>query len=54
MRRNCRSKGIGGYLLMADATNESAIKKLRERKHRPSKPFALMYPDLEMLERDVN
>lgn len=46
-------KGIGGYLLMADATNETAIRKLRERKHRPSKPFALMYPDLETLEGDV-
>jgi hydrogenase maturation protein HypF len=46
-------KGIGGYLLMADATNENAIKKLRDRKHRPSKPFALMYPDLATLEQDV-
>jgi hydrogenase maturation protein HypF len=46
-------KGIGGYLLMADATNEEVITKLRERKHRPSKPFALMYPDLEMLMGDV-
>ncbi len=46
-------KGIGGYLLMADATNESAITKLRERKHRPHKPFAVMYPDMEMLEKDV-
>lgn len=46
-------KGIGGYLLMADATNEKAIKKLRDRKHRPSKPFALMYPDLKTLEGDV-
>ncbi|MEQ1584845.1 MAG: carbamoyltransferase HypF [Cyclobacteriaceae bacterium] len=46
-------KGIGGYLLIADATNETAIRKLRERKHRPSKPFALMYPDLETLEGDV-
>lgn len=46
-------KGIGGYLLMCDATNEGAIKTLRERKHRPTKPFAIMYPSIEMLENDV-
>lgn len=46
-------KGIGGYLLMADATNEKVIKKLRDRKHRPTKPFALMYPDLKTLEGDT-
>jgi hydrogenase maturation protein HypF len=46
-------KGIGGYLLMCDATNETAIKTLRERKHRPTKPFAVIYPSLEILENDV-
>ncbi len=46
-------KGIGGYLLMTDATNEAAIKKLRKRKHRPTKPFALMYPDVETLKQDA-
>jgi hydrogenase maturation protein HypF len=38
-------KGIGGYLLLADATNRDAIITLRNRKQRPNKPFALMYPD---------
>lgn len=46
-------KGIGGYLLMADATSAQAIAHLRERKHRPSKPFALLYPNLEMALQDV-
>lgn len=46
-------KGIGGYLLMADATNRTAIQTLRKRKHRPTKPFALMYPSQQMLLLDV-
>lgn len=46
-------KGIGGYLLLADATNADTIKTLRKRKHRPSKPFALMYPNDEILFGDV-
>jgi len=46
-------KGIGGYLLLVDATNKTAIQKLRHRKHRPTKPFAIMYPDVEMLEMDA-
>lgn len=46
-------KGIGGYLLLADATNPKPIQKLRERKKRPTKPFALMYPSLEIAKQDV-
>ncbi|MEI6412553.1 MAG: acylphosphatase, partial [Bacteroidota bacterium] len=46
-------KGIGGYLLMCDATNASSVRTLRARKHRPSKPFAVLYANLEMLAADV-
>lgn len=45
-------KGIGGYLLMCDANNQEAISRLRTRKHRPAKPFALLYPGIESVLRD--
>ncbi|MEL6730244.1 MAG: carbamoyltransferase HypF [Bacteroidota bacterium] len=43
-------KGIGGFLLTCDASNPHAIAVLRQRKQRPSKPFALMYPSVENLD----
>jgi hydrogenase maturation protein HypF len=40
-------KGIGGFHLSVDATNETAVMRLRERKHRYGKPLAVMVKDLE-------
>jgi hydrogenase maturation protein HypF len=40
-------KGIGGFHLSVDATNENAVMRLRERKHRYGKPLAVMVRDLD-------
>ena len=45
-------KGLGGFHLMCDAASEDAVRMLRRRKNREAKPFALMYPSIEMIERD--
>lgn len=43
-------KGIGGFQLMVDARNEEAVARLRARKRRGRKPFAVMLPDLPAIE----
>ena len=45
-------KGIGGFHLCCDATNEEAVAKLRKRKTRPVKPFAVMMRDESAVERE--
>ncbi len=44
-------KGLGGFHLAVDATNDQAVERLRARKHREEKPLAVMSPDLEAIRR---
>ena len=44
-------KGLGGFHLACDATNAKSVTELRNRKLRVDKPFALMMPDIETVEK---
>jgi hydrogenase maturation protein HypF len=50
-------KGVGGYHLACVASCDTVVARLRERKHRPDKPFAVMAADItsaeQMVELDV-
>jgi len=45
-------KGVGGFQLIVDAGSEPAVMRLRARKRREEKPFALMAPSLALLRED--
>ena len=49
-------KNTSGYLLCCDASNKLVVQKLRSKKNRPHKPFAILYPSLKLLKKhlDVN
>ena len=47
-------KGLGGFHVMADASSAEAVERLRARKRRGEKPFAVMYPSIEAIEADCH
>lgn len=44
-------KGLGGFHLIVDARQDDAVQRLRRRKHREEKPFAVMCPDSAAVRR---
>ncbi|AAC06863.1 carbamoyltransferase HypF [Aquifex aeolicus] len=47
-------KGVGGFHLICNATNEESVRTLRKRKRRSEKPFAVMFKSLEQVEAYAN
>ena len=47
-------KGLGGFHIVCDSTNDEVVAKLREFKNRPTKPFAIMCKNIEQVKSLVN
>ena len=47
-------KSTGGFQLVCDASNEQSVNNLRKLKHRPEKPFAVMYASIHEIEKSFN
>jgi hydrogenase maturation protein HypF len=47
-------KGIGGYHLLCNASNQEAVDRLRRRKNREEKPMAVMFPDLDSIKSEAH
>ena len=45
-------KGLGGFQLWVNAESSEAVQRLRRRKHRPTKPFAVLFPSLSCVDRN--
>ncbi|MDP3313661.1 carbamoyltransferase HypF [Lutibacter sp.] len=46
-------KNTSGYLLCCNAENRDVIQKLRAKKNRPKKPFAVLFPSMELLKNEL-
>ena len=46
-------KNTSGYLLCCNAENEEVVQQLRDKKNRPKKPFAVLYPSLNQLKEEL-
>jgi hydrogenase maturation protein HypF len=47
-------KGLGGFQLLVDARSDNAVSRLRERKTREEKPFALMFPSIQAVAEECH
>ena len=46
-------KNTSGYLLCCNAENETVVQRLRDKKNRPKKPFAILYPSLKHIKNEL-
>jgi len=46
-------KNTSGFLLCCNAESEKVVNRLRQKKQRPNKPFAVLYPSMEFLKNDL-